>query len=147
MTKSASLALSCVALALVLASAPAAASHHLDCKLTFNLAGWSVFYKTASGEGVVRCDNGKSLPVRISAKGGGLTFGKSRIENGTGEFSGVRDIRDVLGTYATAEAHAGASRSAKAQAMTKGDVSLALAGKGQGWDLGVAFGRFTLEPR
>ncbi len=147
MTKSASLVLSCVAFALALASSPAPASHHLDCKLTFDLAGWSVFYKTASGEGVVRCDNGSSLPVRISAKGGGLTFGKSRIENGTGEFSGVRDIHDVLGTYATAEAHAGASQSAKAQAMTKGDVSLALAGKGQGWDLGVAFGKFTLAPR
>jgi hypothetical protein len=87
------------------------------------------------------------MAVRISAKGGGLSFGKSRIENGVGEFSGVRDIRDVLGTYATAEAHAGAVKSSKAQAMTKGDVSLALAGTGQGWDIGVAFGKFVLEPR
>lgn len=87
------------------------------------------------------------MAVHISAKGGGLSFGKSRIENGTGEFSGVHGIRDVLGTYATAEAHAGAVKSSKAQVMTKGDVSLALAGTGKGWDSGVAFGKFVLEPR
>jgi hypothetical protein len=31
--------------------------------------------------------------------------------------------------------------------MTKGDVSLALAGKGSGWDVGVAFGKFVIEAR
>jgi hypothetical protein len=133
--------------ALVLLASPAAfASGPITCKLSFNLAGWSVFYKTASGAGVVTCDNGQSMSVRIHAKGGGLTIGKSRIENGTGEFSGVYTINDVLGTYASSEAHAGAARSAKAMAMTKGSVSLALAGKGQGWDLGVAFGKFVIEP-
>ena len=135
------------ALAAAFAAAPASAARKVDCRLKFDLAGWSVFYKTASGNGVVTCDNGQRLAVRIKAKGGGLTFGKSRIENGTGEFSGVHDIRDVLGTYATAEAHAGAVKSSKAQAMTKGDVSLALAGTGKGWDIGVAFGKFVLEAR
>lgn len=134
-------------LALASLAAPARAAGNIDCKLSFDLAGWSVFYKTASGDGTVTCDNGQSLPVHISAKGGGLTFGKSRIDNGTGEFSGVHDVRDVLGTYATAEAHAGAAKSSKAQVMTKGDVSLALAGTGSGWDVGVAFGKFVLEPR
>ena len=147
MSRSAALILLPVALLLALAAAPARAAGEVDCKLRFDLAGWSVFYKTASGEGTVNCDNGQRMAVRISAKGGGLSFGKSRIENGVGEFSGVHDIRDVLGTYATAEAHAGAVKSSKAQAMTKGDVSLALAGTGQGWDIGVAFGKFVLEPR
>ena len=110
----------------LLASAPAVqAQGKVDCALRFSMAGWSVFYKTASGEGTVSCDNGQRMAVRINAKGGGLTFGKSRIENGRGEFSGVHDIRDVVGTYVTAEAHAGAAKSAKAQAMTKGEVSLA----------------------
>ena len=134
------------AAALLLAAAPASA-RDLDCKLTFDLAGWSVFYKTASGTGVVSCDNGQRLAVKITSKGGGLSFGKSRIENGTGEFSGVDDIRDVLGTYVSAEAHAGAVRSSKAQAMTKGEVSLALAGTGKGWDVGISFGKFVLEAR
>ena len=140
--------LSCVLAAAALwgAAAPAQA-RTLECKLHFNLAGWSVFYKTASGTGTVTCDNGQSLAVKISAKGGGLTFGKSKIEDGIGTFAGVEGIGDVLGTYVSAEAHAGAVKSSKATAMTKGDVSLALAGTGKGFDIGVGFGKFVLEPR
>lgn len=135
------------ACALLAAPFLAQAGGPIDCRLTFTMSGWSVFYKTASGTGTVSCDNGQRMAVRIRAKGGGLSFGKSRIENGTGEFSGVHHIREVLGTYATAEAHAGAVRSSKAQVMTKGEVSLALAGTGRGWDVGVAFGKFVIEPR
>lgn len=138
------LALSCTVL-LAAASTPAFAGGPITCKLAFNLAGWSIFYKTASGTGTVSCDNGESMPVRIRAKGGGLTVGKSQIDDGNGEFSGVYNINDVLGTYASSEAHIGASKSAKAMAMTKGSVSLALAGKGEGWDLGIAFGKFVIE--
>jgi hypothetical protein len=126
-------------------ASPAQAAGSVDCKLRFNLSGWSVFYKTSSGSGTVHCSNGQSMSVKINAKGGGLTVGKSRIENGVGEFSGVHNISEVLGTYATAEAHAGAVKSSKAQVMTKGEVSLALAGKGEGWDLGVAFGKFVIS--
>ena len=137
------------ALSLVLACsafAPAAqAADALTCKLTFSTSGWSLFYKTAKGTGTITCDDGSSLPVSISAKGGGITFGKSKIENGVGEFSGVPSIRETLGTYAAAEAHAGAVKSSKAQVMTKGEVSLALSGTGRGWDLGVAFGKFIIK--
>ena len=119
----------------------------MTCKMSYTLTGWSIFYKHATGSGTVRCSNGQSMSVRLSAKGGGLTVGKSTIENGTGEFSGVHSIRETLGTYAAAEAHAGAVKSSKAQVMTKGEVSLALAGTGKGWDLGVAFGNFVIEPR
>jgi hypothetical protein len=83
--------------------------------------------------------------VKLRAKGGGLTFGKTKISNGIGKFSGVTGVRDVLGSYAEAEAHAGASKSAAAQVLTKGSVSLALSGKGEGWNLGVAFGAFIIE--
>lgn len=138
----AALAISCIAIAM-----PARAQGAIDCKLNFDMAGWSIFYKTASGTGTVTCDNGRSIGVKISAKGGGLSFGKSKIVNGVGKFSGVGSISEVLGSYATAEAHAGAVKSSKAQAMTKGDVSLALAGTGEGWDVGIAFGKFTLEAR
>ena len=147
MTISAKLLAPLLATAWLLPVPSAQAQGQVDCALRFSMAGWSVFYKTASGSGTVSCDNGQRMAVRISAKGGGLTFGKSRIENGRGEFSGVHNIRDVLGTYATAEAHAGAAKSAKAQAMTKGEVSLALAGTGEGWDIGVAFGKFVIEAR
>ncbi|MGB8635206.1 MAG: hypothetical protein WCD66_04895 [Rhodanobacteraceae bacterium] len=124
-----------------------AGNSEVSCKLYFTMHGWSIFYKTASGTGTVKCSDGQRMDVKLSAKGGGLTFGKTEIDEGVGKFSGIYDIREVLGTYAAAEAHAGATKSAKAQAMTKGNVSLALSGKGRGWDLGVAFGNFVISRR
>lgn len=134
-------------LAAALLPLPARADGPLDCKLRFSMQGWSVFYKTAEGEGTVSCSNGQKLPVRIASRGGGITFGKSRIDRGRGEFSGIYNIRDVLGGYAAAEAHAGAGKSSKAQVVTKGSVSLALAGTGSGWDIGVSIGNFVLSER
>lgn len=129
------------------AAAPAQAAKEIDCRLSFSLAGWSVFYKTASGNGTVSCSNGQMLDVKIETKGGGLTFGKSEIRDGRGEFSSIYDIENVLGTYVSAAAHAGAVTSAEAMVVTKGPVSLALKGKGKGWDVGVAFGKFTISRR
>jgi hypothetical protein len=135
------------ALAALLSLAPSAHAGDLTCKMTFDMSGWSAFYKTASGTGNIQCSNGQSMAVKVSAKGGGITFGKNRIRNGFGEFANVGDIRDVLGSYATVEAHAGTEKSASAQAMTNGKVSLALSGKGKGWNLGVAFSKFTISAR
>ncbi len=129
------------------ASTPAQAAGSIDCELHFSMSGWSAFYKHSTGTGTVTCDNGKSMKVKISAKGGGITFGKSSIENGLGKFTEVYAIEDIIGGYATAEAHAGANKSASARVVTKGPISLALSGKGRGWDLGVAFGNFIISRR
>ncbi len=118
----------------------------LGCKLSFSLHGWSAVYSHADGEGVVTCRDGTSLPVLISVRGGGLTAGRSQVDHGTGEFTHVHTIDEVLGRYAQGEAHAGALKSGTAQLLTKGTVSLALAGTGQGIDLGVDVGEFTLKP-
>jgi hypothetical protein len=138
-----------MALALALAYGtplPTHAADALSCKMSFSLSGWSIFYKTAEGNGVVTCSNGQSLPVHLRAKGGGLTVGETHITDGVGTFTNVYAIDEVLGHYATAEAHAGTDEGAsKAQVMTKGNVSLALTGKGKGWNLGVAFGAFIIE--
>ena len=122
-----------------------AESANLDCKLKFSLTGWSLIYKHAEGHGTVSCENGESMNVKISAKGGGLTVGKSHIDNGTGRFTDVHNINDVLGTYAQGDASAGAVKSGTAQLLTKGTVSLALAGSGEGVELGVSVGGFTIE--
>lgn len=117
------------------------------CQMDFTLKSWSVLYKSGKGSGTISCDNGQNAKVKIRAHGGGLTVGKSKIVNGVGHFSKVRDIDTLFGGYAEAEAHAGASKSAAAHAMWKGDVSLTLAGTGKGWDLGVNFGKFKITPR
>ena len=143
MRNSISLLLSALLLAGAMPAGAAAAK--VDCSMTFTMKGWSAFYKTAAGTGTIKCSNGQSMSVKLSAKGGGLTVGKSTIEDGVGEFSEVHSISELLGSYVSAEAHAGAVKSAKAQVMTKGEVSLALSGTGRGWDLGIAFGKLTIS--
>jgi hypothetical protein len=137
------IALGLAPLAAVTATSASAAG--IGCKMTFTLSGWSAIYSTASGRGVVTCENGQTMDVAISAKGGGLTVGKYKIDDGKGTFSDVTDISQVLGSYAQASAHAGVVGSVHAAAMTKGSVSLALTGKGQGWDIGAGFSSFTLS--
>ena len=129
---------------LALAPSPARADDALKCSLTFTMKGWSAFYQTAEGRGTIHCSNGRSLHVRLSAKGGGVTVGKS-VESGHGDFSSVNDMSELLGSYVSAQAHAGAINSAQVQVMTKGEVSLALSGKGRGWELGIAFGELKIE--
>lgn len=131
----------------ILVLAPRAQAAEIDCEMRFELSSWSIFYKRSSGTGAITCNNGQRMNVTLEARGGGISFGKSKIANGVGEFSGVDDIGELLGGYASAEAHAGASRSAKAQVVTKGEVSLALSGTGKGWDLGVAFGSLIIKRR
>lgn len=129
----------------ILALAVPSAEAHTRCDLTYHLEGWSAFYKSATGWGRVRCDNGQARRVALRMKGGGVTFGRSAV-SGHGDFSPVADIREIYGDYANAEAHAGIVRSAAGQVVTKGTVSLAFAGKGRGVDLGFAFGKLTIAP-
>jgi hypothetical protein len=132
-------------LALGAGTSRAASTASVDCTLHFQLKGWSAIYKRADGTGTVQCADGTSLPVTVRMRGAGATVGKSQIDNGTGKFTDVRAIGDVLGTYAQTEVHAGLLKSASAQVLTKGTVSLALAGAGEGIDLGVEVGEFTIE--
>jgi hypothetical protein len=118
----------------------------VECTMNFDLKSWSAFYKSSKGDGTINCDNGQTAKVLIRAKGGGITFGKSDVVNGTGNFTGVRRMNELFGSYAQSEVHAGAGKSAAAQALTKGNISLALSGTGHGVDLGFAFGKFTITP-
>jgi hypothetical protein len=133
-----------LALTLMLA-AGAAQAEPIQCKMTFTLRGWSFGFRSANGNGVVTCSNGETFPVKLRMRGAGITVGKSVIEDGHGEFSGVAETKEILGGYAAAEAAAGAVKSAGGQVLTKGEVSLALGGTGRGWDLGFSVGRLQIE--
>jgi len=144
----AAVVLACAGAAALLPSAPAqAAGANVKCHLAYTLAGWSLIYKHAEGSGTIRCDNGQQASVKIEVVGGGLTAGKYRIDNGKGEISDVHDIAEVFGDYAQADAEAGVVKSSGAQVLTKGTTSLALAGTGQGVNLGVSVGKFTITRR
>ena len=130
--------------ALVLALPASAAM--TTCRLTYHIEGWSFVYKTYSGSGTVRCENGQSARVAIETHGGGFTIGRSEIA-GKGRFTEVRSIGEIYGLYAEADAHAGLTKSVDGRILTKGEVSLALSGVGRGVDLGFAFGTFQITPR
>ena len=117
----------------------------VSCEMTFTMKGWSAFVSRAEGTGTVTCDNGQRANVALSITGGGLTFGRTEVDEGKGVFSKVADISEIFGSYAQAEATAGAVESVSAQALTKGNVSLALTTKGRGWSLGVSGAKFSIE--
>lgn len=121
------------------------AAGKIDCTMKFSLSGWAAIYKHAEGHGVITCDNGKSFKVNILAVGGGLTAGKYKVENGTGKFAEVNSTDELFGDYAQGEANAGVVKSGTAQVLTKGTSSLALAGAGEGVDIGISFGKFTIS--
>ncbi|HEV2608547.1 MAG TPA: hypothetical protein VGT79_11265 [Xanthomonadaceae bacterium] len=135
------------ALAMAAPMRASAADAGLDCSLRYNLTGWSLIYKHTTGEGTVRCANGQTMHVHVSAKAVGITAGKWHIDDGKGSFTDVHRISDVLGSYAQASANAGVVKSAEAQVLTKGPVSLALSGGGEGVNLGVDVGEFTIKAR
>ena len=126
-------------------AAPAVQAKHIHCNLKYNMEGGGAFYKRSTGDGVITCDNGQTMNVTLESKGGGLTFGSSKIVDGIGKFSPVLEISDLIGGYATAEANAGGGSASKAQVVTKGSISLALTGKGTGRTIGVSFGSFIIK--
>lgn|SRR5579871_267513 len=142
----AALALGAAALTALPVAPANAVTAPIKCHLTYNLSGWSAIVQHATGSGWVHCDDGTKARVEISVHGGGLTAGKFKIVGGKGDISNVYHIGEVFGSYAQAGASAGAVNSGEAQVLTKGNVSVALAGTGQGWTLGVAVDKFDIEP-
>jgi hypothetical protein len=113
--------------------------------MQFVLDGWSAAYMTAHGTGTVTCNNGKSMPVTLDVKGGGLSAGAFRIKDGRADFTNAAQIEDVLGNYGAAKAHIGAAKTAQGAVMTNGKVSAAFGGTGDGWDIGIGFEKFTIS--
>jgi hypothetical protein len=126
-------------------STASSAAEKIDCEMRFSVTGWSAIYKHAEGSGTITCTNGRSYAVTIVAVGGGLTVGKYKVEDGKGKFSEVYDVGELFGSYAQGEANAGVVKSGIAQVLTKGNVSLALAGSGEGVNIGISFGKFTIQ--
>jgi hypothetical protein len=133
------------------AGAPALADEYAPklthCELQYNTKGWSFLIKRMKGAGRIECEDGQSAEIDIQFTAVGLTGGKSEITEGKGIFSSIVNIHETFGTYLSGEAHAGASKSVSGSAMTKNGVSLALSGRGHGFDIGVNIGGFTINPK
>lgn len=136
--------LALVAIILTSLSQPVAADNLISCKMTYKLKGWSLAYKQYDGTGEVSCNNGQRASVLLASKSFGLSIGASEIE-GTGEFTQLKDIKEIYGLFASLEGHAGVTKSGSGQVLTRGAVSLALSGEGRGIDIGVTLGGMQIS--
>ncbi|WP_427500624.1 hypothetical protein ACQE3E_13095 [Methylomonas sp. MED-D] len=116
------------------------------CSMTYHLSGFSLGYKQYDGLGEVTCRNGQKAQVALSSKSIGFTIGKSDIE-GEGHFTDVKDIKEIYGNYISLGNHFGFINSIDRQILTRGEISLALIGKGRGFDIGVTIGDLTIRRR
>jgi len=53
---------------LILLLSATAAQATTSCTMTFELKGWSAFYKVSHGSGKIKCDNGQRASVELEAK-------------------------------------------------------------------------------
>ena len=117
-----------------------------SCTIKYNLMGWSFLYKGYEGTGVVQCSNGQSAQVSLTLHGFGATFGVTEIENAKGRFTGVKNLKDIYGTYFSIDVHAGFARAADARTLFKGYIAGGGAGVGGGYGLGLTFSGLTIKP-
>jgi hypothetical protein len=105
----------------------------ISCNLNFSMVAWAALIKSGSGEGRITCTNGDEIEVTLKSGGIGLAAGKIEITNGHGEFSAVRNVDDLFGTYSGASRAGGVGTTAGGAAgLVKGDVALGLYGSGHG---------------
>jgi hypothetical protein len=116
------------------------------CTMTYKLEGFSLAYKQYDGTGEVSCRNGQKAKVKLSSKSIGFSIGYSVIE-GEGFFTDVKHISEVYGNYISFGNHFGFKNSVDRQILTRGEISLALRGKGKGFDIGVTIGDLSIQPR
>lgn len=116
------------------------------CTMTYKLEGFSLAYKQYDGTGEVSCRNGQKAKVKLSSKSIGFSIGYSVIE-GEGFFTDVKHISEVYGNYISLGNHFGFKNSVDRQILTRGEISLALRGKGKGFDIGVTIGDLSIQPR
>lgn len=121
------------------------ADNAITCTMTYKLKGWSFAYKQYDGTGEVSCNNGERASVILKSKSLGFSIGVSEIE-GTGQFTELKRLSEIYGTFASLEGHAGVTKSAAGQVLTRGIISLALSGEGRGIDIGVTLGGLTILP-
>ncbi|NOQ17399.1 MAG: hypothetical protein GQ581_10105 [Methyloprofundus sp.] len=121
------------------------AAQAMDCNITYNLKGWSAFYKTATGTGMLSCSNGQSANVKLNLKGGGFTIGVIDITAGKGKVFGVKSINDVFSGHFTMGAHAGFIKSVEGRLVPHKTGVLRMHGKGTGYNIGFYLGALKIK--
>lgn len=116
------------------------------CSMKYKLEGFSLAYKQYDGSGEISCRNGEKAQVSLSSKSIGFTIGYSKIE-GEGYFTDVKYLSEIYGNYISLGSHFGLNDSIDRQVLTRGEISLVLIGKGQGFDIGFTIGDLSIKPK
>lgn len=116
------------------------------CTMKYKLEGFSLAYKQYDGSGEITCRNGEKALVALSSKSIGFTIGYSSIE-GEGYFTDVKYLSEIFGDYISLGSHFGFNNSIDRQILTRGEISLVLIGKGEGFDIGFTIGDLSIKPR
>lgn len=121
------------------------AESKIKCEMAFSMKGWAALYRTASGSGTITCSNGEKIEVVLESRGFGLAAGEAEVSDARGVFSPVVNTEELLGTYIGRSAVAAAGKADAAGAFTKGDVSLAVYGEGEGKGLAEGGAKVTIK--
>lgn len=115
------------------------------CELTFASTTWWPLYRGFTGEGTIRCRDGRSLRVHVVAQGHGLSIDHWRIAHGTGRYSQLASMDDALGHFVRTRDRTHLVRDGRATAPENVRPRLALAGQGQGFDADDAIDDLRIE--
>ena len=131
-----------VLLTLCLTVGPASAGTY--CEMTVDLK-WSPHYRTLTGAGNIRCDDGQTAAVNTCIRVEDPTFEGTRAVKLQGSFTRVDQIAELFGTYETGrtERLAGTGSST----MTNGDVSVAISATDPSSAVGLATGNLAISRR
>lgn len=134
-------------LALVLAGGASAQAPPVPraCELAFASTQWWPLYRGFTGEGTIRCRDGRSLRVHVVAQGRGLSIDHWMIAHGTGRYSQLASMDDALGHFVRTRDGARLVKNGRAIAAESARPHLALAGRGNGFEADDAIDDLRIE--
>lgn len=115
---------------------------NLACTMKFGLSTWTQANKPSEGSGVVSCESGATLAVRIVATGSRLHETTSTVAGAAGTFSRLHSVAEVFGSFTRADY--GPAADEHTQVLRKGRVTLTLCGGNERCELGTGLSEFVL---
>ncbi len=115
------------------------------CELAFASTNWWPLYRGFTGDGTVRCHDGRSLRVHVVAKGHGMDIDHWKIVHGRGRYSQVAGIDDTLGHFVRTRDGTRLVKDRRATVAESARPHLALAGRGNGFEADDAIDDLRIE--
>lgn len=104
------------------------------CELAFSSRSWWPLYRGFTGDGTVRCHDGRSVRVHVIAQGHGLSIDHWKIEHANGRYSQLTSMDDALGHYVRTRDGARLVKDGRGDAPESARPHLALVGRGVGFE-------------